>query len=365
MPDYAQRRERLRRLLRKSNADAMLVTSFTNVTYLTGFTGDDSFLLVGRNGGEHLLSDPRYTTQLEEECPDVNLVIRRPGTPILDAVSRTVRSAKIGTLAIEGACMVVEFHQRLADDLPGVTLATTSGLVEQLREIKDRDEIAEIRQAIYLAERAFAVVKASLRPEKTEKQIADELDHQIRLFGGQCCSFWPIVAVGPQAALPHARPESSQVHENGILLIDWGAKSNGLYLSDLTRVVVTSKVPRRLERIYEVVLNAQRRAIEAIRPGAIMEDIDATARKVIEDAGYGKRFGHSLGHGIGLEIHEQPRLAVDQKRPLKPGMVVTVEPGIYIPGWGGVRIEDDILVTKQGHEILSHCPKEFSDCTIH
>jgi Xaa-Pro aminopeptidase len=148
------------------------------------------------------------------------------------------------------------------------------------------------------------------------------------------------------------------------LLIDWGAKSGGLYLSDLTRLIITGKVTARLEKIYQIVLAAQKAAIAAIRPGAIMEDIDAAARSVISQAGFGRRFGHGLGHGIGLEIHEQPRLAVDQRRPLKTGMVVTVEPGVYFPGWGGVRIEDDVLVTRGGHEVLSSCPKELPDCVI-
>jgi Xaa-Pro aminopeptidase len=341
----------------------MLVTSFANVTYLTGFTGDDSYALVTRDA-DYVLSDPRYTTQLEEECPDLEPVIRRPGSPIMQSVAKTASSAGIATLAIEAGSLTLESYERLSNELPGVELAATSGLVEHLRQVKDKEEIAEIRNAIAIAERAFGVVKASLRGESTEKQVADQLDHQIRQFGGQCCSFWPIVAVGARAALPHARPGSTRVGDHGLLLIDWGAKSEGLYLSDLTRVIITGKVPARLEKIYQVVLEAQLAAIDAIRPGAIMEDIDAIARGVIAAAGYGRRFGHGLGHGIGLEIHEQPRLAVDQKRPLKAGMIVTVEPGIYFPGWGGVRIEDDVLVTRRGHEVLSSCPKQFADNVV-
>jgi Xaa-Pro aminopeptidase len=340
----------------------MLVTSFTNVTYLTGFTGDDSFLLLTQHG-EWILSDPRYTTQLEEECAGVELVIRKPGSPILASVVETVEAAKVRALAVESASMTVGVFQILNEKLPGVELVPASGLVEQLREIKDKSEVHQIRQAIRVAERAFGVVKASLRSSDTEKHVTDLLEYQIRLFGGECCSFPPIVAVGPRAALPHARPGTVQVEESGFILLDWGAKVAG-YLSDLTRIVITGKVSARLEKIYNVVLASQREAISAIRPGAIMEDIDLAARQVIEEAGYGRRFSHSLGHGIGLEIHEQPRLGVDQKRPLRPGMVVTVEPGIYIPGWGGVRIEDDILVTSRGCEILSTLPKKFEDCAI-
>ena len=363
MPDYQQRRHRLRQLLRRAGSPSFLVTRFTNVTYLTGFTGDDSFLLVTPDR-ELLFSDPRYTTQLEEECPGLELVIRRPGTPIVGSVVCTVGALGISGLAIEAGSMSVEMYQKLGSELPSVTFEPRSGLVEQLREVKDREEIREIRRAIEIAERAFAVVKASLRSGDTEKSVTDDLDHQMRLFGGEGCSFPPIVAVGPRAALPHARPGLTPIDQSPFLLVDWGAKGTGLYLSDLTRMVITGKAPPRLESIYQTVLAAQRAAIDGIRPGAVMEQIDAIARQVISDAGHGRRFGHSLGHGIGLEIHEQPRLAVDQKRPLRPGMVVTVEPGIYVPGWGGVRIEDDVLVTKHGCEVLSTCPREFEDCYI-
>lgn len=363
MPDFHKRRQRLRqRFQKKANAGGMLVTSFTNVTYLTGFTGDDSYLLLTRDG-EMILSDPRYTTQLQEECEGVELVIRKPGSPLLASVAKTVQAAKVKWLAVESASMTIGVFQSLEEKLPGVELVSTSGLVEQLREIKDKAEIERIRQAIRVAERAFGVVKASLRGTDTEKNITDLLESQIRLFGGECCSFPPIVAVGPRAALPHARPGASQVQESGFVLLDWGAKVGG-YLSDLTRMVVTGKIPSRFERIYNVVWAAQRKAISVIRPGAIMEEVDTAARQVIEGAGYGRRFSHSLGHGIGLEIHEQPRLGVDQKRPLKAGMVVTVEPGIYIPGWGGVRIEDDILVTPRGCERLSTVPNQFADCAL-
>jgi Xaa-Pro aminopeptidase len=363
MPDYQQRRDQLRRQVRKANADALLVTHPPNVTYLTGFTGDASYLLLSHDKAL-VLSDPRYTTQLEEECPELECVIRPPGSPILVSVAKAARSAGVGKLAIEAASMAVASYLQLPEQLPGVELLPTTGLVERQRQIKDKEEIGEIVEAIRIAERAFAVVKASLRDECSEKQVADQLDHQIRLFGGECCSFWPIVAVGPRAALPHARPGGTQIGESGALLVDWGARSRGLYLSDLTRVVFTGKVPNRLEKIYQIVLAAQQAAIDGIRPGAIMEDVDAAARQVIAERGYGRRFSHGLGHGIGLEVHEQPRLAVDQKKPLKAGMVLTVEPGIYLPGWGGVRIEDDVLVTRGGHEVLSHCPKELADCHL-
>jgi len=362
MPRCHQRRDRLRRLLRKTEADAILVTNFTNVTYLTGFTGDSSFLLLTPTD-EIVLSDPRYTQQLGEECPGVDVAIRPTGTELIDTVVKVIKAAKIRCLAIEGGSMTVAFCTELTKKLPKAELVSTTNLVEQLREIKDKDEVAEICEAINVAERAFAVVRASLRPERSEKEIAWELENQIRLFGGTRCSFTPIVGVGPRGALPHATLSDHSVAESDFILIDWGAKGR-LYVSDLTRVLVTGRISPKVERIYGVVLRAQQAGIAAIKPGAVMKTVDAAARKVIEDAGFGKRFGHGLGHGIGLAVHEGPYLAANKEGKLKAGMVVTVEPGIYLPGWGGVRIEDDVLVTRTGHEVLSSVPKEFGDCVL-
>jgi Xaa-Pro aminopeptidase len=339
-----------------------LVTDFSNVTYLTGFTGDDSYLLVTADK-EILITDSRYTTQLAEECPGLELDVRTSKVLMLDAMVKVFRRAKLKSLAIEAGAMTVGMKESLAAKHPRLELVSTDGLVEQLREVKDSAEVAAIRRAVEHAERAFQVIRASLRPEQTELQVANELEYQIRNFGGAACSFPPIVAVGPRAALPHAQPTDKRVGDGEFLLMDWGARSP-LYMSDLTRVLVTGKISPKLERIYGVVLKAQRKAIEAIRPAALMSDVDAAARRVIEKAGFGKQFGHGLGHGIGLDIHESPRLAATFKRPLKRGMVITVEPGIYLPGWGGVRIEDDILVTRKGHEVLSRVGKELEDCIV-
>ncbi len=359
MDRYASRRDKLRRAVEKAGGEAMLVTNFTNVTYLTGFTGDDSFLLI-RHDGELMVSDGRYTTQLEEECPGLDLSIRSASIGMVDAVVKLVKRAKIGRLAFEADSMTVGLRDRFAEGLPSVELLPTSGLVEGLRLIKDRQEIAQIREAVRVAEKAFAVIRATLRPDMTEKYVADELEHQLRLFGARSSSFPSIVAVGPRAALPHAVPGEGRIGESNLVLIDWGA-DKGLYKSDLTRVLVTGKISPKFERIYRVVYDAQARAIAAIRPGVKAADVDQVARRVIAEAGYGRRFGHGLGHGIGLEVHEAPRVAAKSPVVLKAGMVVTVEPGIYLPGWGGIRIEDDVLVTRDGHEVLSGVGKELSE----
>lgn len=381
--DFQARRDRLRKALKKVGVDALLVTDFTNVTYLTGFTGDDSYLLV-RPDGETVLSDPRYITQLEEECPGVDLSIRPPGVSMLQAVVRSLKrtvpfslgrklgqpparksaqSPKIGRLGVEGDSMTVGLRDKIAEKLPKLQLVTTSGLVEKLRLVKDKDEIARMRQAIRQAEKAFAVLRSTLRPEMTEKEAADELEHQFRLFGAKNAAFPTIVAVGPRAALPHATPTRKRIGDGDFVLVDWGA-NEGLYNSDLTRVLVTGRISPRFERIYRVVLDAQTRAIAAVRPGVSGHDVDRIARSVIAKAGFGRRFRHGLGHGLGMLVHEAPRLAVKNQTILKPGMVVTVEPGIYVPGWGGIRIEDDVLVTRTGHEVLTHVPKRLEDAFV-
>ncbi len=359
---FAERRDKLRKALRKAGADALLVTDFTNVTYLTGFTGDDSFLLVTAQN-EVLLSDSRYEEQLGEECPGLELEIRSSGIRMTDSVAKLVAKAKVQKLGVEASTLNVALYQMLGEKLAPVELLPTKDLVEDLRLLKDREEIEAIRRAADYARRGFAALRATLTPEKTEKQVWSELEHQLRLFGARGCSFTPIIAVGARAALPHARPTEQKIGDADFVLVDWGA-NEGLYVSDLTRVLVTGKIPPKLERIYRVVLNAQQAAIEAIRPGVPCGEVDRIARSLIAKAGHDKHFGHGLGHGIGLQIHEAPRLGPSQERTLKPGMVVTVEPGIYLPGWGGVRIEDDVLVTRTGYELLSDVPKQWEDCFV-
>jgi len=360
--DHETRREKVRKAMRKVGVDALLVTDFTNVTYLTGFTGDDSYLLM-RDDGDTILSDPRYTTQLGEEAPDLDLYIRKPGVSILQATVRVLRSAEVSRLGIEADSMTVGLEDKISDKLPQMAIVPTSGLVEKFRQIKDKDEIELTRLAVWQAEKAFGVIRASLRMEMTEKQIAADLEYQFRLFGAKGPAFPSIVAVGPRSALPHATPGNQRAEESDFILVDWGA-SEGLYRSDLTRMIVTDRIPPKFAGIYEIVLEAQTKAIEAIRPGVVCQDVDAVARRIIAKAGYGRRFGHGLGHGMGLLIHESPRLAAKNQTVLKPGMIVTVEPGIYISGWGGIRIEDDVLVTRNGHEVLTHVPKQLVDITL-
>lgn len=354
---HATRRSKLIELIRKAGVSAMLITNPRNVTYLTGFTGEDSYLLIGPDRLQ-LFSDSRFQTQLQDECPEIPAEIRTARLLMPDFLAQLLPKFSLTTLGIESTSLVVSVRDLLVEKLKPVEVVSQPGLVEELRTIKDDEEIAEIRLAVHQAERGFELMKSMLVLDMTERQAAHELEHGMRRFGALKAAFEPIIAVGDRAALPHYRAGLRRFNESGFTLVDWGAVSSRGYHSDLTRMLVTSKLPPKLHHVYGVVLKAQQAAIAAIRPGARCQDVDAVARTVIDQAGYGQYFGHGLGHGIGLDIHELPRFSPISTEVLAPGMVITVEPGIYLPGVGGVRIEDDILVTGDGCEVLSSVPRD-------
>jgi Xaa-Pro aminopeptidase len=355
---FADRRRRLVETFEASMIDGLLVGSETNVGYLTGFTGEDSALLLDRERAI-VVSDARFEVQLAQECPDLEIRIRPIGQPLPQAVGELAKSLGFGRLGFESRATTVADFEATRESAGPVALEPTSGLVERLRTIKDASEIAAIRRAIEVSERAFLDLRAWLRPGVSEKEAADFLEAALRSRGATAASFVPIVAFGPRAALPHARPTAETIlGPNDLILVDWGARASG-YVSDLTRVVATGKVSREFEAVYRAVLEAQRSAIAAIRPGVEARSIDASARSILEGAGFGPRFNHSVGHGIGRDVHEAPTLRHVSETPLEPGMVVTVEPGAYFPEWGGVRIEDDVLVTAERAEVLSSLPKNW------
>ena len=359
----ATRRQKLLQNLKSQSIKALLVSNETNVGYLTGFTGDSSYLLIGE-GLCVLISDGRYTTQIADECPEPDVYIRPQTETIIVAAAKVVKKAKLQKLWVEADNLSLTNFEKLKAEVKGLEAFPSTDAVENLRQIKDAHEIAEIRLAVRQAEKGFEVLRAQLRAELTELQAAHILEQAMRQFGATVAAFPPIVAVGARAALPHARPTTGLISGADFVLIDWGASAASGYKSDLTRVLVTDKISTKLEKVYGVVLKAQQSAIRSIRAGARCCDVDAVARKVIENAGFGKHFNHSLGHGIGLNIHEGPRLSAASDAPLKAGMVVTVEPGIYLEGWGGVRIEDDCLVTRNGCEVLTSVPKEFGQIVV-
>lgn len=362
-PNYGARRKRLVRLFEEAGIDGLLITSEANVQYLTGFTGDSTWLFVGKKEAI-LISDTRYTTQIARECSDLEVVIRDSSKTMLSSTSEILTSATAKNVGFEADQLSFAAFEGLSSAANSVTLVSTSGLVEQLRMIKDKWELTQIREAVHLAQRGFEVVKANLTLDQTELEIRYILEAAMRKFGANGPGFEPIVGVGPTAALPHAHAGQLQVKESPVLLIDWGAETKSRYRSDLTRVLITGKATKEIRKVYNVVLEAQQKAIAAIRPGESCLKIDTLAREFIAKSGYGDYFGHGLGHGFGLEIHEGPRLSPLSDQILEPGMVITVEPGIYLPENFGVRIEDDILVTGDGHEVLTSVPREFDDAVI-
>jgi Xaa-Pro aminopeptidase len=283
---------------------------------------------------------------------------------VVVAAAKVVEKASLQKLGVESDHLALSSFEKLKEQSKSVEMYPLSGMVEDLRQVKDPDEVGQIRIAIRQAEKGFDVLRAQITGEMTELQGAHLLEQAMRQFGATMAAFPPIVAVGNRAALPHARPTSKRISEAEFVLIDWGAAAASGYRSDLTRILVTGKISPKLEKVYRVVLKAQQAGLKAIRPGARCCDVDAAARRVIEEAGFGKQFSHGLGHGIGLNIHEAPRFSVAFATKLKAGMVVTVEPGIYLEGWGGVRIEDDCLVTRDGVEVLTCVPKEFSEVVL-
>ena len=358
-----QRQQKLFRALKEQKIANFLITCPHNVAYLTGFKGEDSYLFVSQDCLT-IWSDARYEEQIREECPDLAMELRGPTESLIEAFGRFADKNLKTALYIEPTSTSFAQWNKLSELAPSTTLVPCVGVVEKLRERKDASEIQAIERAIDMAQRAFLATVSLMTPETTEKNVADSLENNIRHIGGAGSAFKPIVGVGPRAALPHGRPSGKKLNEDSFVLIDWGAKEE-MYLSDITRIVVTGNPSAKLRKIYQVVLDAQRAAINAIRPGILMSEVDSIARKVIEQAGFGKKFTHSLGHGFGLQIHETVRLAQNQNRPLETDMVVTVEPGIYLPGSLGVRIEDDVLVTKTGNRVLTSLPKEWDEISAH
>ena len=354
------RREAARRDLKAAGLDGFLVTAPTNVRYLSGFTGEAAYLVLTPRK-VIVVTDARYADQAAEECGDLEVVIR-PHTQTLDqAAAGLLGKLKAKAVGLEGST-TLGTAENLAGALPAASFTPVHGRVEKLRQIKDAGELAAIRHAVAVAERAFRMFVPQVRGADTEKDLHDALEGFLRRAGAVRGSFDPITAVGERAARPHAVPDPAvRLDSAGLLLIDWGADCG--YKSDLTRTVKApfgrrKKADPKFDEVYALVCQAQDAAVATIRAGVAAKDVDAAARRVFAAAGMEIRFTHGLGHGIGLDIHELPRVRADSTCTLEAGMVVTVEPALYLPGWGGVRIEDDYLVTKDGCDRLSTLPRD-------
>ncbi|MCB9849016.1 MAG: M24 family metallopeptidase [Phycisphaeraceae bacterium] len=359
---HAFRRQRLARLraaLRGLGCDAALITNPRDIRYLTGFCGDDSYAVVSSRSVV-VISDFRF----EEDLRVVDGIARvhlRTGD-IVEALRTVVGDLKPEALAFQSEHVSVHLRGRLAKAVGARRLKPTVGLLSTLRLIKDESEIRTIRRAVKIQERALLATLETVRPGQSEAAIAATLEHHLKSLGAEGTSFSTIVAARANGSKPHAVPGKAKTAKNQPLLIDWGALVDG-YCSDMTRTVCLGRWPKPLEAVYEFVLEAQVEACKAVKPGITAGEVDTVAREIIAGAGFGDRFGHGLGHGIGLDIHEGPRLAKGIDTVLRPGMIVTIEPGVYLPGIGGVRIEDDVLVTAVGAKNLCSLPKSLDWAT--
>jgi Xaa-Pro aminopeptidase len=358
--NYKARQKKLRDSLSISRFDILLISYLPNIRYLCGFTGSAGFLVLTHTSSV-FLTDVRYDRQAREEVQGAKVVIARKA--LVSAVAEWMgsRRKKTGplTIGVEGEKLTLGEKKRLAELLPsGTRLNSAPEWVERLRMVKEEDELASIRAAVQLGARLFDRAVEVIRPSVKETELAAEMEYVARQAGAEAMSFPTIIASGERSALPHGRATQKAI-ANGFVVCDFGVILGG-YCSDQTRTVwAGSATPPEARRAYESVKEAQLAAIAAVKPGAATAEVDEAARKVLRKAGLGRQFTHSTGHGVGLEIHESPRIAAGQKEKLEPGMVITIEPGVYFPGKWGIRIEDMVAVTDTGCEVLTPTSKDF------
>jgi Xaa-Pro aminopeptidase len=337
----------------EKNIEAVIVKDLSNIYYLSGFTGTTAVLLITA-GRQYLLTDFRYLQQAEKEAQDYEIV--RVDSNGNDKIAELLQG--IRTVGIEEEQTPLADFRKIQAALPDCELLDASGIFAELRQVKDASEIDRLREVIQITDEAFREILNQIKPGAVEQEISLDLEFSLRKRGASGRSFDYIVASGQRGALPHGVASTKRMAAGEMVTLDFGAKMHQ-YCSDLTRTVCLGKPDPKQIEIYNLVLEAQQRAIDGLKPGMTGKEGDALAREVITRAGYGDYFGHGLGHSVGLDIHENPRLSPKEDRTIEPGMVITVEPGIYIPEWGGVRIEDVVLVTNFGVEVLTQSPKYF------
>jgi Xaa-Pro aminopeptidase len=359
-PIISKRIARCRREMKKHRISAFLVSKPTDYYHLTGFTGEDSAILV-QPRALHVISDGRFDEAINQECPWAKKWTRQ--ITLEEEIASVCKKLKIRSLAVQPELMTLGAAADIKSHYKSLKLVHAPPIMAGMRLCKDSTELIRTRTSIRVAQEAFKAMRESIRVGQTEQELAARLEYEMQRRGSAGVAFPTIVAEGPNAALPHAHPGKRKVKKGSAILFDWGARVGG-YTSDLTRMLFVGSIPKKIGEIYPIVLEAQQRAIRAVRAGKRMCDVDAVARDYIGDAGYREAFNHGLGHGMGLDVHEAPRLSWQSKDKLKAGTIVTVEPGIYLPGIGGVRIEDDVLVTPTGHRVLSSLSRTLEDAVI-
>jgi Xaa-Pro aminopeptidase len=358
--ERAKRLEPLRRRLAQLEVDAFLISAPANIRYLSGFTGSLAFLLIGEEVAE-IIGDSRYWVQMEQEAPGFVLVRSGLSSDVFGLVPERLKSMKAKRVGFEAHHLTVAAFEALRGRLDGeITMSPLTGVVEELRMRKAPEEVERLRAVAGISSRAFDRILRTVRPGLRERDVAFLLEQTFRELGADGPGFETIIASGEHGALPHARPTDRVIESGDMIVFDFGARVAG-YCADISRTVVVGPVSAEQRRAIQAVQEAQAAAIAAMRPGITADAIDRIARQSVEAAvGPDHAFGHGLGHGIGLEVHERPRLSPSDKTELAPGMVITNEPGVYIPGWGGVRIEDMVLITESGHEVISSASREVT-----
>jgi Xaa-Pro aminopeptidase len=359
--NHLARQHALITAMRRSYTSGLVVTHLPNIRYLCGFTGSAGVLAIRLGhyrGGAKLafFTDGRYRDQAAQEVRGARVVIAKG--PALEAAAEWIKSQAVNPIGIEAAHITIAGRETLAQKLRGRSsrLKNTTGIVENLREIKDDDEMAVIREAVNLGASLFDIALHAIHTGVKETEVAAELEYAARQRGAEAMSFETIVAAGKRSALPHGRASSVPIPGRGFVVLDFGVILHG-YCSDMTRTVWVGKISRSERVLYEAVREAQQAGVDAVRAGVTCGEVDEAARSVLRRAGLDRYFTHSTGHGVGLEIHEAPRIARGQQEVLRSGMVVTIEPGVYMPGRGGVRIEDMVVVRDRGCEVLTPTPK--------
>lgn len=353
--EFDQRRSRLSSSLNGARADAFLTSFLPNCRYLSGFTGSNAALLVS-DGRAILFTDPRYELQAPQEA---DCEVRIVKGSLVKEVAKWAQRLRLRTLAFESQHITFQAHKALKEAAPQIRLKPVDNAVEALRMVKSDGEIEAIRVSVKLNSRALEQALRRFKPTMTEMDLAGEIEYRMRKLGAERPSFETIVAAGERSALPHARPTDKAIGTDHLLLVDMGSSVAG-YASDMTRTFAVGKLDGKTRRMYRAVLESQLAAIDAIKPGVLCGSVDGAARKVLRGYGLDRNFVHSTGHGLGLEIHEPPRVGRKEKTKLEAGMVVTVEPGVYEAGLGGIRIEDTVVVTSDGCEPLTPTPKELA-----
>jgi Xaa-Pro aminopeptidase len=354
--DHIARQRALLESLEDQHLDALFVTHLPNIRYLTGFSGSAGVLLVGPRKPV-FITDGRYTEQANDQVQGARVVISKG--PALEAAAQAISKIKASNVGIEAEHMAVSLRSRVKRLFrSGVKIRETVGLVERARMVKDEDEIKLIRAAVNLGAELFDVAVKTIRPGVKENEVAAELEYAARRSGAEGMSFNTIVASGPRSALPHGVASAAPIPARGFVVLDFGVILAG-YCSDMTRTVHVGRPSPEARRMYQAVLDAQLAGVDAVSAGTSAGDVDFATRSALRRARLDRYYTHSTGHGVGLEIHESPRLARNQEEKLSPGMVVTIEPGIYVPGKGGIRIEDMVVVKDGGCEVLTPVSKDL------